>query len=257
MIIITSVLWISACAFFLYINQMQFGSTEFRLYYGLTLEALTTFIAASFCLRTMFSCDQDDPFRFSWKLFTMSLVLWGIGSIVYSIYPIFNNGAETPYPWYADIGYLGMIPLAIVALISFIRGLGVSIPLMGKLIAIIAFCVAVYYQIGGQENYALTIYSEKDGGLLAFSVDWAYYLLDPILLATAILIISILIGSETANVWWWIIAGLITYFLGNVAYTHAVANEYFTEGHPLNLSWPLAWWMITMGAMIAHQQNHS
>jgi hypothetical protein len=57
-------------------------------------------------------------------LISLGGVVWGIGNFVWFVYNV--RGTEAPYPSIADVGYLGMLPLAAVGLFSLTRVVGVS-----------------------------------------------------------------------------------------------------------------------------------
>src|SRR3972149_3171758 len=54
--------------------------------------------------------------RRSWLLLGAAILSWGLGQAVWSYYELFLT-QETPFPSFADIGYLAMIPLAFAGLI--------------------------------------------------------------------------------------------------------------------------------------------
>src|SRR3712207_6470750 len=59
----------------------------------------------------------EHPERRSWAFMGAGTVCWGLGQVVWTYYESFR-GQETPFPSLADVGYLAMIPIMFVGLVT-------------------------------------------------------------------------------------------------------------------------------------------
>ena len=57
--------------------------------------------------------------RRGWLLLGAGMVSWSIGESIWAYYEVFA-GREVPFPSFADIGYLGMVPLALAGVAALI-----------------------------------------------------------------------------------------------------------------------------------------
>jgi hypothetical protein len=239
-------IWLAATAAIPVLAFMQVDN-NLRLNYSNFLQMTAALIAALFCLRAMGVFQRSDGLRKVWGLLGLGMLSWGIGATIYALYPFFHNGAETPYPWYSDFGYLGMMPLIIAALIIFKRSVHVPAPLWGIISAVIiwiaATALAIWSSLGNFEEANLAI---------ELAIEVAYVILDPLLLAVTILSASTLAGGLVALPWWFGFSGLVLYYLGNVGYDFLVANDAYSSAHWVSMSWPLAFALIALAAMITH-----
>jgi hypothetical protein len=124
----------------------------FRLYYSNILQIVSAMLGALFCYRTALVLPNANPMRTVWWLFGTALFAWGAGAVMFSTYPLLNDGQETPFPYYSDIGYLSLIPFAVSALLLFKKNLGVVSPLWGKILAVIFFIGGLYISVMANWN---------------------------------------------------------------------------------------------------------
>ncbi|MCP5426508.1 MAG: hypothetical protein H6970_15795 [Gammaproteobacteria bacterium] len=179
-----------------------------------------------------------------WFFIGSGLLAWGIGAILFSAYPILNDGQETPYPWYSDLGYLALPPFMIIALGILNRTLGLAAPIWGKIAAFVMFLVSVTASLSVNWDGLI------DDDLLLKLVSAAYILVDPILLGAIVFMASAFRSGEVGEVWWYVVSGLIIYFLGNQAYTYLVFTEQYATGSPIDISWPLGFGLLALAAVV-------
>lgn len=218
----------------------------FRLYYSNILQVVSALLSALVCYRTALSLPNANPMRRVWGLLGTGLLTWGIGAVVFSTYPWLNDGQETPFPYYSDIGYLSLIPFAVTALLLFKRNLGVVAPLWGKILAVIFFIGGLYISVTA--NWA-GLFSD---GLVLPLVSACYMFFDPILLMTVVLVASGLSGGAVSGAAWFIVIGLVLYFIGDQAYTYLVFTKQYASGSAIDIFWVLGFAMIAMAAMLTH-----
>jgi hypothetical protein len=77
-------------------------------------------------------------------------------------------------------------------------------------------------------------------------------LFDPILLMTVMLVASGLSGGVASSSAWFIMIGLVLYFIGDQAYTYLVFTKQYASGSPIDIFWVLGFAMIAVAAMLTH-----
>lgn len=218
----------------------------FRLYYSNIMQTLSPILSALLCYRTALDFPAGNPMRKVWGLLGSGMLAWGIGAALFGSYPLLNNGAETPYPYYSDIGYLSLVPLVIAALFLLKNTLGVVSPLWGKMVSVLL--------LSGASVMSLTV--NWDGlfgeGTLLPIISVCYIAFDPILLTVTMLVASALYGGAVGKAWWYVLGGLIFYFIGNQSYTYLVFTKHYATGSPIDIFWVLGFGMVAMAAMMTH-----
>lgn len=216
-----------------------------RLYYSNALQTLSPVLSAILCYRTALDFPTGNAMRKVWVLLGSGMLAWGIGAALFSSYPLLNNGAETPYPYYSDIGYLSLVPLVITALLLLKNTLGILSPLWGKMISVILFFGALTISLMANWNGLF------EGGIILL-VSICYIIFDPILLMITMLVASALYGGTAGKAWWYVLGGLLLYFLGNQLYTYLVFTKHYATGSPIDTLWILGFGMIAIAAMMTH-----
>ncbi len=221
----------------------------FYSYYFSLFQFITPMIAAVLCFRTMKAfVEPNDLNRTAWGLLGLALLLWGSGAFIEGIYPfVINPGEDIPFPWYADIGYLLLIPFVILALFSFIKNLNLSIPSWGWSTTIVV-CLTAF-------GFALWINTEAFKGLdiMTFMVTMLYIIFDSILLAMTLATASILMGGLLSRTWGFMLLGLFIFYLGDITYSYFRNSDqgYDAGGVILDLTWPLAFGLFALAATTA------
>ena len=82
-------------------------------------EAVAALIAAAACAWT--ASRSMGRFRRGWALLAASAAVWCLGEIVWSIYEV-ALGVASPFPSFADVGFLAAVPLAIAGVLFFWTG---------------------------------------------------------------------------------------------------------------------------------------
>jgi hypothetical protein len=238
------VVWILICIALPVLTIVGMDSTLVA-YYSNGIQIFSSLIASALCLYTMLVFKKGDPMRKIWGFLSLGLLSWGIGAIIYAAYPFFHGGRATPYPWYCDFGYLGMVPMIVTALIIFKSTVKVPVPLWGIFTATAVFLASL----------ALSIWSslgalEEANLLIEMAIEVAYIIFDPVLLATTVLCASLLAGGQVAKPWWYGFSGLLLYYLGNVAYDLLESEEAYFTGHWIDVSWPIAFGLVALAGLL-------
>lgn len=179
-----------------------------------------------------------------WSLLGIGVLCWGIGAMLFALYPLIYAGQETPYPWYSDIGYLLMTPFVLSALFIFKKSLHIDAPLWGRISAGCFFLAALALSI----TFNLSKFT--DDAFIPFTVTLIYTMGDPLLLGGTVLVASLLAGGEVARPWWLVLIGLVFYYAANVIYTYLVVNEQYATGDFIDIGWLAGFGCIAVAALM-------
>lgn len=216
---------------------------QFRLYYSNALQTLSSLIAALLCFRTMAAFPGGSPLRGVWAAIGAAVLAWGIGATIFGAYPLLNAGEETPYPYFSDIGYLATGPLMVIGLFLFKRASGLVTPVWGWLAALVLLMVSGYFAVSAN----LEGIFDPSPAMKATSLGYAIF--DPLVLAVTVLTASSFRGGEVGKAWWYVVIGLLFYFVANQAYTYLVLAETYATGHPIDIGWMLGFGFIAWAAV--------
>jgi hypothetical protein len=220
---------------------------QFRLYYSNVMQTMTSLLAAAACFHAVVAFPRESPLRKVWAAIGAGVLSWGIGATIFAAYPLLNDGAETPYPFWSDVFYLATGPLMIAGLLLFKRAVGLETPLWGSMLALIVFFAASV--VAFQANWEGVL----DPDLVLRAVSIGYLAFDPLLMAVTVLTATAFRGGEVAKAWWWVVAGILLYFFANQAYTMLVLQETYATGHWIDVGWMLGFGCIAWAALKTRQ----
>ncbi|MCP5159347.1 MAG: hypothetical protein H6974_07935 [Gammaproteobacteria bacterium] len=241
---VVAILWIIMClpiGLFPLLNINQ----EILFSYSLLAQIITPTVAALCCYITSVVFPKDDAMRRVWSLLGTGVLCWGIGAILFAVYPLMHDGEETPYPWYADVGYLLMVPCVLAAFYVFKKSLHVDSPLWGRISAVFFFLAALALSIA----FNLSKFTDSNA-VLPYLVTLLYTFGDPLLLGGTIFVASLLAGGAVARPWWLVLIGLILYYAADLSYTYLVVNEQYATGDLIDVGWLLGFGCIAVAALM-------
>lgn len=218
---------------------------QLRFNYSLIAQIAGPVAAGLVCYYASLILPREDSMRKALVFLGMGMFSWGIGAVLFALYPLFNNGQETPYPWYSDIGYLLLYPFVLVSFFIFKQNFPVRVPLMGKASASIFFLIALALSI----HFNLNKLGESDT-VLTYGITLLYTIGDPLLLGSTVVMASILFGGLAARPWWLILVGLILFYLADLLYTYFVLEGQYATGNPLDIGWALGSGFIAVAALM-------
>lgn len=234
--------WVAATLVLVALAAIGFDP-QFRLYYSNALQTLSSLGAAVACFYAMSAFPAQSPLRKVWGAIGAGVLAWGIGATIFGAYPVLNGGEDTPYPYWSDIGYLLTSPLMIAGLLLFKRATGLETPLWGQALALVAFLVSVFLA------YKANAEGIADPSMAMKATSLGYTLFDPALLGVTILVASSFSGGDVAKAWWFVVAGILLYYVANQLYTYLVLTEQYTTGHAIDAGWMLGFGLIAWAAL--------
>lgn len=225
-----------------------FGVDEMtRLYYSNACQVVIVVSSAMICFATMRAFPDESALGKVWGMIASGTLAWGIAAAVFASYPLLNNGEDTPFPYYSDIGYLLTSPLMAIGLLLFKRSAGLEAPLWGKLLAVAGLLVS------GFMAYRANAEGMADPDIPLKLTSFGYFAFDPILLAVTLLTASSFRGGDVAASWWFVVAGILCYFVGNLLYNYLVSTEQYLTGSPIDAFWLLGFGLLACAAVKARK----
>jgi hypothetical protein len=241
-----ALLWLLVSAGLLVMPLLGVDATT-RLYYSNAGQVLVTLASSLYCFATMRAFPAQSPLGKVWGAIGAGLLSWAIAAGIFAAYPILNAGEDTPYPSFADPFYLLAPPLMTIGLILFKRSAGLVSPAWGKALAIAALALFGYFAYLANANGL----ADSDPFMILVSI--GYMLFDPILIAITLLTASAFRGGAVATSWWYVVGGILLYFIANQLYSYLVGIEQYTTGSPIDIGWLLGFGLIACGAVKARK----
>lgn len=212
-----------------------------RRNYSNIVQLLAASACAAICWRTAWAC-PGGALRQVWALIATGVLAWGAGQAYFWSYSILHAGAETPFPSAADVGFLSIGPLFVVALLRFRYSAGLAAPPWGAAVALLLLSISgaasTYYNWEG--------ISAPDPMLRLVSI--AYAVSDPLMLAVTVWVAFGFGRGTIARSWWLVVAGIACFLVANQVYSYLVFNEAYASGAPFDALWPLGFGLIALGA---------
>lgn len=208
-----------------------------------TILVVVPFVAGYACFRTARRSTNGQ--RAGWASMGIACASWALGGAAWWYYEILA-GREVPFPSVADVGYLGLIPFAVAALIAFPQaGVRAALRFRNALDGLIVagsllfmswgFILAPAYEAGAESALAMVI------GL-------AYPVSDVLLATLALLALANATGR--ARVAWVLLAtGLLGLAVADSAFAYLTAEGAYASGAWSDLGWLAAFLLIGLAAL--------
>src|SRR4029077_7435170 len=132
-------------------------------------ETLAALVAAAAC--GVAAWRHQRRTRIAWALIGASALSWGLGQAVWSYYELVK-GVQVPFPSLADVGYLGVVPLAVAGVLFFPSAPNRASSLLRTVLD--ALLIAGSLFIISWATVLGTVYRAGSGGLLAQLIGPAY-----------------------------------------------------------------------------------
>src|SRR3989454_10021250 len=176
--------WAGFSLFFAAWLQFQWGGGAVTQRVANLGEPLAAFIAAAVC--AIAARRHQHRTRIAWALIGASALSWGVGQAIWSYYELVK-GQQTPFPSFADLGFLGAVPLAVAGVLFFpwvpSRATSLLRTILDALLTAGSLFIISWATVLG------TVYRTGSGGLIAQLIGLAYPAGD-IVIGTIVLILA-------------------------------------------------------------------
>jgi diguanylate cyclase (GGDEF)-like protein/PAS domain S-box-containing protein len=187
--------------------------------------------------------------RRMWGFLSASCLSWGIGQSIWTAYEAIPPSREVPFPSAADIGYLGAVPLAVVALISLPT---VSQSMAGRLRTLLdGMMIAGSLLLTSWVIVLKPVFHAGGDGLLAQSISLAYPAGDVVIATIVIYVVLRVRQTRAAGA---VPLGLIGAGLGALAvsdsgFAYLTATNAYTSGNLIDIGWFLGFTTIALAGI--------
>ena len=203
-------------------------------------------VAAVLCVRAGLA--SQARLRRFWLLLGAASVSWTAAEIVWAVYDLVLR-VPPPAPSWADVGYLGALPLAIAALVSHpsIRGgrpRRVRATLDALAIATASLFLSWSILLG-------PLWSRSDLSTFGGVVDIAYPFGDVVMVSLVLLVVRAA-GARWRVSLFCVLAGVMAMALADSAYTYLSEIGSYATGNVVDVGWVVAYLGIGLGAYCSH-----
>jgi hypothetical protein len=194
------------------------------------------------CLRA--ARRQGPRMRAFWLLLGAACALWTLGESIWAVYDLILR-TEVPLPSWADVGYLGAVPLAAAALVAHptMRGRGANTArsLLDGIVAATALLFLSWTLVLGPLWRSTDLTTA--GGIVAL----AYPFSDVVIVCLIALVVR-RITSEHRFPLWCLLAGLMAMAFADSTYAYLTGASSYGAGQVIDAAWFAGYAAIAVAA---------
>src|SRR2546422_10761833 len=237
--------WAGFSLFFAAWLQFQWGGGEVTQRFDNLGETLAALIAAAVCGIAAWRHQQRT--RIAWALIGASALFWGVGQAIWS-YDELILGQQTPFPSFADLGFLGAVPLAVAGVLFFpwvpSRATSFLRTILDALLVAGALFIISWATVLG------TVYRTGSGGLIAQLIGLAYPAGD-IVIGTIVLILASRAPKENRLPFILLARGLVHTLLADSAFAYLTTTNTYGSGSTSDTGWAAGYLLIAVAGFRA------
>jgi diguanylate cyclase len=189
--------------------------------------------------------------RRGWVFLALACSAWGVGQTIWTVYEVWL-GQETPFPSIADIGFLGFVPAAVVAIWLIPSRSGAGDNRRALLDAMTVACSVVLISWSTVLGPAVRADGES---WFALGVSVAYPIGDILLLTVAVLALAR--GSRRRGQLTLISLGMSAMALSDGAFAYLASSGSFASVSIIDLGWCLGFALIGLGGVVHDDQGQA
>jgi diguanylate cyclase len=180
--------------------------------------------------------------RRGWFLLGAGMVSWSIGETIWGYYEVFG-GREVPFPSLADVGYLGMVPLALVGTAALVKPQRHTIrAVLDGLIISGSLLFVSWATVLGSMSEA------KMQDWLEWTVSLAYPLGDIVIASVVFILLSqVELGRRTPLVL--IGSGLLALAVADSGFAYLVQRGEYNSGDVIDVAWIAGFLLVVLAAL--------
>jgi signal transduction histidine kinase len=188
---------------------------------------------------------EEHRTRRAWIALAAATASWGVGEVVWSYYEIVLR-TEAPFPGLADIGFLGLVPFAVIALLAFPTApRGVPARLRAILDGLIIAGSVLFIAWAGFLGQA---FASAEGGLMLQVVGLAYPVGDVVIIAIVLYVLA-RSGPSDRLALGLVGAGLLSISFADAGFTWLSLNDLYDAGSLIDPLWNTGFLLIALGAL--------
>ena len=189
--------------------------------------------------------------RRAWILLGAAAMSWAVGEAVWSFYELARN-VEVPFPGYADIGFLGLIPFAVAGLLA-LPPVPRSLTAQGRTLFDGLIITGSMFFVGWRTVIGPT-YRESTSTTLEKVVGLAYPIGDVVLLSMA-LFIALRVARRHRGALLLIGVGLGVLAAADSGFIYQNLHETYASGSLIDPLWEIGFLVMMVGAVLAIPQR--
>src|ERR1700736_868375 len=237
--------WVGVSALFAAWLVFAWGGTAITQRIDNIGETIAAFVAAAACVVAAFRHRQRT--RIAWALIGASALSWGLGQTIWTYYELVK-GQQVPFPSFADLGYLGVVPFAVTGALFFPSAATRATSLLrtlldGLLIAGSLFIISWATVLG-------VVYRAGSDSLVAQLTDMPYPAGD-IVIGTIVLILASRAPRANRLPFLLLAGGLIANLLSDSAFAYLTTANMYGTGNPIDTGWLAGYLLIAIAALRA------
>jgi diguanylate cyclase len=205
-------------------------------------QSVAALLASIACTKRAFSLRSRA--RLSWLFIGAATASWGIGELIWSYYELVSR-RETPFPSFADLGFLLFPAFALPGLLlrpsSAYAGTGrIRVLLDGIMVASALFVVSWETALG-------SVYHGGAANSFGMVVGLAYPASDLVMLTVAVLVV---VHSRTQRSDLVLVAGLVAMSIADSGFSYQTANGTYQTGSFVDIVWCAAFLLMGLSALL-------
>jgi len=207
-----------------------------------TVTALSAMAASVACARA--ASGQLGRLRRFWLLLAAALAAWTLAEVIWEVYDVVLR-VPVPVPSWADVGYLGALPLAAAALLSHPashRGgqRKARAALDGVVLATALLFLSWSFVLG-------PLWRHTDLTSLGGVVAVAYPFGDVVMLFLVVLVVRSMRPGGRFELWC-VLGGIVAMAVADSTYTYLVERGSYSTGNMVDVGWVVGYLAIGLGA---------
>src|SRR5256714_8543796 len=231
--------WAGFSLFFAAWLQFQWGGGAVTQRFDNLGETLAALMAAAVCGIAAWRHRQRT--RIAWVLIGASALSWGLGQAIWSYYELVM-GRQTPFPSFADLGFLGAVPLAVAGVLFFpwvpSRATSFLRTILDALLVAGALFIISWATVLG------TVYRAGSGSLIAQLIGLPYPAGD-IGIGTIVLLLASRAPKEHRLHFTLLAGGLVANLLAHSAFAYLTTTNTYGSGRIKDTRWAPRYLLIS------------
>lgn len=185
--------------------------------------------------------------RTAWALMAVSAFSWATGEVVWSYYELILK-IQTPFPSFADLGYLLAVPFAIAGVLCFSsttsRATSLARTVLDGLLIAGSLLIVSWSTVLG------TVYRAGTANILTNLIGLAYPLSD-VVIGTMVMILAARTPRASRLPLFLLAGGLVANLLADSGFAYLTTTNTYGAGNPIDVGWAAGYLLIAIAALFA------